>query len=107
MTNDETDRLQKLNDVREMLDWLEARPDVPLPQMNKFDIFKVHSKEDAIRVAAEFGEYTISNTGTYGELISLDKNFGQVQLSLILRASEVCEPVEVQKTEYKWVGGEV
>jgi hypothetical protein len=96
MTDDNSDdRLQKLNDVRDVLDWLEAHPQVPLPYdigYGGFLIASVNLKGELQQLAREFGECEkeFSQDSFY-----LRKRFGTSSLYAFTARQEVCERVVV------------
>lgn len=89
------ERQQKLNDTRAMLDWLEAHPDVPLPQeidFGGFAIYSMDTKQDALLLAREFGAARKEYDGSF---LHLSKKFGTQALRAVFNRESVCERVVV------------
>ena len=82
------DRTQRINDVREMLNYLEATPDLELPWMRQFDSYP--NPEKIGEVARLMAPFTKETTG---ELFILRRNFGSVNLEANFFHDKVCEKV--------------
>jgi len=91
-------RLQILNDVRTLIDWLEAHPEITIPYdfENGFMLSSVNTRDELIAVAREFKECekVFSNDSFY-----LHKRFGQASLYAFTSRTEVCERVVVGSEE--------
>jgi len=88
------DRLEQLNDMRRLLDWLEQHPSVPLPTEfdNGLNIFRLDTKDEAIQLAKTFG----SCEKRFNEnMLYLTKRFGSTKLTALFTRSNVCERVVV------------
>ena len=99
MSEPEDGRLQKLNDVRAVLDWLETHPEVDLPygiDCGGFLIASVDKREQLRDLARTFGECEkeYSDDSFY-----LRKWFGGSSLYAFARRAEVCERVVVGTEE--------
>ena len=82
------DRTQKINDVREMLDYLEATPDLQLPW---FDGFTSFPPSDSIsEVARVMAPFTKEATETFFILL---RDFGSITLRATFYHDTVCEKV--------------
>lgn len=97
-TNEEKameERLQKLNDTRTLVDWLEAHPNVPLPQtidFAGFGIYALNTKGEALMLAKEFGSATKEYNDDH---LTIKKQFGTQTLQAVFSRKEVCERVVV------------
>jgi hypothetical protein len=88
-----------LNDVRAVLDWLEAHPEVPLPydiDCGGFMISSVNLKEELQQLAREFGECEKEFSD---DSFRLRKRFGTSSLYAFTERKEVCERVVVGTEE--------
>ena len=81
-------REERINDVREMLDYLEATPDLDLPYMSEFNSYPLaESISDVARMMAPF-----TKDATKG-LFILRRKFGSVDLEANFLREQVCERV--------------
>lgn len=91
-------RLQILSDVRTLLDWLEAHPEVPLPYdfEGGFMVASVNARDELAALAREFRECekTFVDDSFY-----LRKRFGVASLYAFTARTEVCERVVVGTEE--------
>lgn len=89
-------RTKTLDDVRELLNWLEAHPEVPIPdelgsESLGLSIYQWDSKEQAQTMARAMGTFEKQFDGDYLRLI---KKFGSgVKVRAIFSRSQVCERV--------------
>lgn len=92
-TNMKDGRLQKLSDVRSLLDWLEQHPEVPLPYFESgLMISSVNTRDEVTALAREFGE---CEKDFVDESFYLRKRFGTTYLYAFTARNEVCERVVV------------
>lgn len=96
-------RWQALKDLRGMIDWLEAHPDVPLPceidpaySYNRLLIVSVRGKSGLEVIARAFGDCRKDYSD---EQMSLEKPFGCQKLKAVWSRAEVCERVVVRTEE--------
>ena len=82
------DRTQKINDVRALLDYLEATPDLDLPVMGEFNLFPDSgSISEVARLMAPF-----TKKSTAG-LFILSRDFGSTRIEANFYHDTVCEKV--------------
>lgn len=86
----DTDRQQRLNDVRLVLDWLEQHADIPLPYdfHNSFNIVGWDTKEEAGQMARAMGTFEKDGDDNF---LYLTKKFGCVAIKAIFSRTQVCE----------------
>ena len=88
-------RLEQINSVRAVLDWLEAHPEVDLPydfRNGGFMITSVNTKDELRELARAFGE---CEKEFRDDNFYLRKWFGNVSLYAFTGRGEVCERVVV------------
>jgi hypothetical protein len=93
-------RREKIDDVRDMLDWLEANPDTELPLgFNSFEIwhssYESGSKERFLETAKAFGTCEKSSDD---KEFKVTIRFGSVKLSASIARDQVCTKRTVMKT---------
>lgn len=88
MTTDTEKRVNKLNDMRALLDFLEDNPDVTMPYLSQVDAFA--ESEDLEKVARALGTFDKDVNSIF---FTLHKRFGKVWLKVNFSRSEVCERV--------------
>lgn len=76
------------NGLRELADWIEAHPDIPLPP-TYFNNYSMDTKEDAAKCLKALKpcrkEYS-------GEMFSLSREFGVIKLKFTFYRNAVCTP---------------
>ena len=82
------DRTQRINDVREMLDYLEATPDLELPWFGAFNSFP--PSDSISEVARMMAPFTKEATETF---FILRRDFGSISLDATFYHENVCEKV--------------
>src|SRR5712672_1151283 len=92
--SDNDNRLQQLNNVRVLLDWLEGHPTVEVPYdlRNGLLLTSVNTKDELAALAREFGE---CEKEFVEDVFYLRKRFGSVNIYAFVSRSEVCERVVV------------
>ena len=81
-----TDRDSKIADMREMLDYLEARPDVPMPYLMSINAFA--GADDLGKIAKAMGGV---DKDIVGDSFFLRRTFGSLSLDVNFPRDEVCE----------------
>ena len=81
-------RNERINDVRDMLDYLEATPDLDLPFMGEFNLFP--DSGSISEVARLMAPFTKESTD---QLFILRRKFGSVNLEANFYHDTVCEKV--------------
>lgn len=101
--SEQTERLETINSVRAMLDWLEEHPEVELPMGLTYDReiwTPIYNDEEAkakfFQVAKAFGTYDKDFSDP--DKIRLIKRFGRVCLTTQIARNKVCTKRIVQKT---------
>jgi hypothetical protein len=87
-------RQETINGLRQLADYLQARPDVPMPYFGMVNAFGQASELSV--VARAMGEFAKDHNG---EFLALVKSFGPVSLHVNFSSSEVCERVVVGTEE--------
>ncbi len=91
-------RQQQIDQVRELLTWLEDNPDVPMPYGladGTFNLF-IHNKDKFMKCAKLMGQCKkVPDKNFY----TLRKNFGTINLDLNAYHNEICERVVVGTEE--------
>lgn len=80
--------------LRALADYLEERPDVPMPSFDIFNAFA--TPEELPLIARAMGGFTKDHDGDY---LMLVKDFGGVQLHVNFNSEQVCERVVVGTEE--------
>lgn len=83
-------RAETLQALRDLADYLETHPQVPLPYIGKLNAFGVGG--DLPTIARAMGGFEKGSGGGYLELI---KRFGSITLAVNFNSDEVCERVVV------------
>ena len=87
-------RQETIDGLRALADYLETRPDVPLPYFGFVNAFG--DEEELPVVARAMGGFTKDHTGDY---LTLVKSFGPVGLHVHFASEQVCERVVVGTEE--------
>lgn len=87
-------RQKRIDGLRELVDYLEARPDIPLPYVGTMDAFGDPAELPVI--ARAMGGFTKNHDGNY---LTLVRSFGPVQLHVNFASEAVCERVVVGTEE--------
>ena len=85
-------RAQTIQDMRTLLDFVEAHPDIPMPYFGQVDAFA--GKENLRTIAKAMSPATKKSEGDF---FMLTRRFGSVNLEVNFPRDEVCERVEVGK----------
>lgn len=93
-------RAQVLSDVRGLVGWLEAHPDVPLPldwsAYASICLYSLDNKDEAEMLAKQFGSCTKEWNDQF---LHLKKRFGLITLDAVFSRANVCERVVVGTEE--------
>lgn len=87
-------RTKTIDGLRELADYLEARPDVPLPYLGTLDAFADPAELSAI--ARAMGGFHKQHDGNF---LSLVRRFGPIALAVNFSSESVCERVVVGTEE--------
>lgn len=87
-------RQETIDGLRELADYLDARPNVPLPYLGMMNAFAEAEKLPV--VARAMGEFTKDQNGNF---LSLVKDFRGVELRVNFASEDVCERVVVGTEE--------
>lgn len=85
-----SDRQATLDGLRALAEYLEARPDVPLPFLRMVNAYG--QPEDLAVIAKAMGGFQKDH---YGDYLALVKTFGPVKLHVSFHSQDVCERVVV------------
>lgn len=85
---EEEHRRDSIEDMRELCDYLEAHPELPLPYWNSQDVF-LDSKEQIQALARSHGPWEKRYAGSYLELVKRMSN-GLVRYQLNVAREQVC-----------------
>ncbi len=86
------ERLEKIQEMREVLTFLDDNPEIPLPYFGMINTF-AFDDEDDVGTLARIMSPCEKNTG--GGYFSLDRKFGSTTLSVNFDREEVCERIVV------------
>jgi len=90
----ETDeRKQQIADLREVLNWFEKHPEIPLP-VTEFNIYSWDTTEEARTMATAMGTF---EKRAQENLFYLTKRFGTVQVRAVFSRSQVCKRIVTGK----------
>jgi hypothetical protein len=92
-----SDRQETIDGLRELADYLEARPVIPVPYLSSLFAFADPERHPISEVARAMGGFEKSHDGDY---LNLVKGFtGGFSLEVAYKSEEVCERVVVGTEE--------
>lgn len=78
--------------LRNIADWIEAHPEIPVPHTNRIAIVDIHSKSDLARLARAFGD---CKKETDSKFFIITKDFGGILVEGFEYREKICERVVV------------
>lgn len=102
LTTEQAGRQATLSDLRGLIDWLEARPECPLPYIGGFYYHCYSDKEKFLAVARAMGAFEKTIDKYNVDTLQIEKGFGAVSLVAKVDRSAVCRKVLVVKEVEEW-----
>ena len=75
--------------LRQIADWYEEHPEIPVPHMDSVDIYAVRDRDDLQRVARALG-HCEKDSATAESLFALKRRFGALWLRFCWNRAQVC-----------------
>lgn len=82
--------------LRDLADWYDAHPEVPLPENRMRIMSYCDTKEELATIVRAMGHCTKS---VYEDILNVERNFGPVILRTVSLRDKVCEKVLVGQRE--------
>ena len=75
--------------LRQIADWYEAHPEIPVPHLDSVDVYTVHDRDDLQRVARALGSCE-KGSASAESLFVLKRRFGALWLQFYWNRAQVC-----------------